>query len=272
MVLFFSLFSIFRGFGVSLFRDFDISMFRCFEVSWLLGESVLAEVVDGLSVHVVHPLAGDVALQVAALVEHGQPVGLGALEGFHHLVHGRVVIEDGVGLGHQLRGREVVVQFGAEHDVAYLQDVDFAQQEAGGVGHGQHRTACAADLVDHLAQFHVGVDGLIVAVDDRVEAHQGEHGVVGMVGDQLSLPGQSHTVDAVWLEDDDGQVTGDGDNHQRHEHVVAAGNLGNEEDARQRGVHDAGHDAGHAQQGEVLLGHVDACSRGVRRGIRCSTR
>ena len=73
------------------------------------GESVLAEVVHHLAIHVVHSLARDVALQMLVVVEHGQPVSLGALEGFHHLVHGSIVVEDGVGLYHQLRSCEVVV-------------------------------------------------------------------------------------------------------------------------------------------------------------------
>ena len=142
--------------------------------------------------------------------------------------------------------------------MAYLLYVDFAEQRAGSVGDGQHGMVRAAYLVHHASQLHVGVDGLVVAVDDGVEAHQRQHGVIGMVGDQSSLLGQSHAVDAMRFEDDDGEVAGDRDYHQRHEHVVSAGDLGNEEDARQRCMHDTRHDAGHAQQGEVLLRHVDA--------------
>ena len=77
-----------------------------------------------------------------------------------------------------------------------------------------------------------------------------------MVGDELAGPGQSHAVDAVRLEDVDGEVGTDADYHQRHEQLVASGEFGDEENTGQRGVHDACHDACHAHQGEVLLGDV----------------
>ena len=109
----------------------------------------------------------------------------------------------------------------------------------------------------HLPQFHVRVHPLIVAIYHGVETHQRQHGMVSMVSHQLALTRQSHAIDAVRLEDVDGEVGADGDNHERHEEVVAAGNLGNEEDAGQGGMHHARHHAGHAQQGEVLLGHID---------------
>ena len=212
---------------------------------------------DHLAVHLVHALAGDVALEVVATVDDGQPVGLGTLEGAHDLGHGRRVAQGGGRIGHELRGGEVVVEFGAEHDVADFDDVDFAQQQAGSIGDGQHTVARARYLMDYLAQLHVGGDGLIVAVDDGVEAHERQHGMVGMVGDKLALASQPESVDAVGFEDVDGQVAGHGDNHERHEEIVAAGNLGYEENARQRGMHDARHDTRHAQQREVLLRDVD---------------
>ena len=224
-------------------------------ICWL--KLLLAEVVNHLAVHVVQALAGDVALQVVVAVEDGQPVGLGALEGLHHLRHGRVVTQRGGRLYHELVGLEMVVELGAEDDVADFQDVYLAQQGSCGVGNGQHAVARTADFVDYLSQFHVGIDGLEVALDDGVEAHERQHGMVGMVRDKLALTRQSNAVDAMRLEDVDGEVGADGDNHERHKEVVAAGYLGNEEDAGQGGMHHARHHAGHAQQGEVLLGHID---------------
>ena len=55
------------------------------------------------------------------------------------------------------------------------------------------------------------------------------------------------------LEHDDGQVGADGNDHQRQEEVVAARQLGDEEDARQRGVHHTAHHARHTHEGKILL-------------------
>ena len=59
------------------------------------------------------------------------------------------------------------------------------------------------------------------------------------------------------LEHDNREIGTHADDHQRHEHRVTAREFGNEEDTRQRGMHHTRHHASHAQQGEVLLGHID---------------
>ena len=78
-----------------------------------------------------------------------------------------------------------------------------------------------------------------------------------MVRQEFALLGQTHGVEAVGLEGADGDVGADGGDHERQEKVVAAGQLGDEEDARQGGVHDGGHGASHAHEGEILFGQVD---------------
>ena len=79
-----------------------------------------------------------------------------------------------------------------------------------------------------------------------------------MVRQQFTLLGQTRAIDAMGFKDDNGEVGTDGDNHQRQQQTIAASELSYEEDARQRGVHDARHDSGHTHQRKVLLGHVDA--------------
>ena len=81
--------------------------------------------------------------------------------------------------------------------------------------------------------------------------------MVCMVCLQTSLLGQSQAVDAVRLEDIDGQIAGHRNNHQRHKQVVATGYLGYQEDTCQRGVHHARHHSRHTQQRKILLRHVD---------------
>ena len=82
--------------------------------------------------------------------------------------------------------------------------------------------------------------------------------MIGMVGNELALLGQSEAIDAMRLEDINRQITGHCNYHEGHEKIISAGNLGNEEDARQRGMHDARHDTSHAQQRKVLLGYIYA--------------
>ena len=75
---------------------------------------------------------------------------------------------------------------------------------------------------------------------------------------QFALLGQSHTIYAVLLENINRKVARHSNNHQRHEKVVTTGYLGNEEDTRQRSMHDSRHDSCHTQQSKIFLGHVDA--------------
>ena len=190
-------------------------------------------------------------------VEHGQPVGLCTLKGLHHLRHRCTIAQHRSGLHHQLLRLEVVVQLCAEHHMAYLPDVYLPQQRSCRIGHRQHIGMRTTDLMNHLSQFHIRVYPLVVAVDDRVQTHQCQHRMVGMVGHQTSLLGQTHTIDAVRFKDVDGEIGRHRDNHQRHEEIVATGNLSDEEDTRQWGVHHTRHHSRHSQQGKVLLRHVD---------------
>ena len=103
------------------------------------------------------------------------------------------------------------------------------------------------DVVYHLAQFHVGIDSLEVTINDRVETHQRQHSMIGMMRYQLALFGQSEAIDAMWFEDANSQITRHCDNHLGHKEIIAAGNLGNEEDTRQWGMHDTRHDTCHTQ-------------------------
>ena len=115
-------------------------------------ELVLAEVVNHLAIGVVHARARDVTLQVMVGIEDREPVGLGTLKGLHDLVHGGVVIQDVGWFDHQLAGSEMVIKLGAEHDMAYLQDIDLAQQVAGSIGHREHTIARTADFMNQSVE------------------------------------------------------------------------------------------------------------------------
>ena len=87
---------------------------------------VLAEVVYHLAIHGEHALTGDVALEVITAVDNREPVGLGILEHAHDTCHRCGVTQDGSWFHHELRGLEMMVQFGTEHYVADFHDVDLA--------------------------------------------------------------------------------------------------------------------------------------------------
>ena len=103
-------------------------------------------------------------------------------------------------------GLEVVVQLGAEHHMTNLADIYLAQQRACSIGDRQYVGMRTTNLMHHLSQFHIRINTLIVAVDDRIQTHQRQHCMVGMVGHQTSLLGQTHAIDAVRLKDVDGQI------------------------------------------------------------------
>ena len=211
-----------------------------------------------LAVCSIHAGAADVADEVGVGVDDGKHKGVGLVELLHHLLHGVVDSQGGGRRRHQLLDGEMVIEFGAEHHVANSVEVHLTEEGARLVEDGEESCGAHADDIDQLAQRHIGGDGGELPVDDAVEAHEGEHRLVGMVGDELALACQAHAVDAVGLEDVDGEVGADADNHQGDEHLVATRDFGDEEDAGERCVHHARHHTRHAQQCEVLLGQVDA--------------
>ena len=176
----------------------------------------------------------------------------------HHDGHRVVGRERHGGLEHQLLGAVHAVELAAEQDLAYLVEIDDAEQFAPFIDHSKVERLAGRYGLHHLSQIHIGLEAWPLLVDDGVEGHEGEDGAVLVVRDELALACQTHGVDAVGLEGMDGQIRGHGNNHQRDEQGVAARQFGDEEDARQRGMEYAAHHAGHAQQGVVRLGHMEA--------------
>ena len=201
---------------------------------------------------------GDETLQGAFNIDNWDVAGIGVLELPHDIDHRLARRHPRWCWRHDIAGGETAVEFGAEHDVAHASDVDLTQQVVGGVDDGNEIAAALADDVDETAERHVGTDGRILAFDDAVEVHEREHGVVDVVGEQLAFACQSDGIDAMGLEEADGDDGHDAHDDQGNEELIATGDLGNEEDAGEGGVHDACHDACHAEQGEVLLGNDGA--------------
>ena len=207
-----------------------------------------------LAVGIEHLRLRDEAQITLISIHHGEIPCLGVVEDAHHLLHAVRVVQAGGGQGHQFLHREAVIQFLAEHDVAYVIQWDDTQQVVVRVQHGEDVAPRVRDDAHQIAQVHIGADGGEVMLHHVIHLHQRQDGLILVVRQQLALLGQAHGIDAMRLEDNDGQIGADGNNHQRQEEVVTSRQLGDEKDACQGGVHHAAHHAGHAHQGEVLLG------------------
>ena len=81
-----------------------------------------------LAVNAIKAKARDVANEVVVDVDHGQGLGIGMVKLLHHFLHRLVVVEERRYWRHELRDRVSLVKLGAEHDMANLQDVDFAEE------------------------------------------------------------------------------------------------------------------------------------------------
>ena len=75
------------------------------------------------------------------------------------------------------------------------------------------------------------MNNLEIFLYDVLHLHQGKNGSVLMMSQKLALLSQTHGVDAVGLEGDDGKVGTDRDHHQRQEEVVSTSQLRNQKDA-----------------------------------------
>lgn len=137
-------------------------------------------------------------------------------------------------------------------------EVDDAYELHLAVDDGEDVVLAGCYLAGYVAEGHVGVEDPVVVLYDAVYADEGEYAAVGMVGEELSALCESHGIDAVGLEDLDGEVCADGNHHEGEEEVVASGKLGDEEYAGEGGVHDAAHEAAHAEHGKVVLADLDA--------------
>ena len=85
-------------------------------------------------------------------------------------------------------------------------DIYHAQKYTSLVDHWQEVVVAAAYLSHEFAHRQIGMNGMIVFLDDTLHAHQREGRTVDVMSEQLALSCQSQGVDAVALEDADGEV------------------------------------------------------------------
>ena len=192
-----------------------------------------------LPVHGIDSSTADVTLKYACHINHWQLGGIGFIKFLHHLVHTVMFGKNGSRLHHQLTHGEMLIQFGAEDNVANLRNIYYSQQHTRLIQNRQKVVVTATYLTHQLAHRQIRTYRMIVFLNDILHAQQGERSLVNMVGEQLALSSQTQGVDAVTLEDADGEERRDTHYHQRHEELVAAREFGNEEDARKRCMHHA---------------------------------
>lgn len=162
-----------------------------------------------MAVRIENLRLGDEAEVMALFVHYGKVPCLRVVEGAHHLLHAVRVVQAGGEGGHQFAHGEPMVQFLAEHDVAYVVQYDNAEQYAGLVSYGEDVASGGGDGFHQFAQVHFGADGDEVFFYDVLHFHERQYRFVLVVGDEFALLGQTHGVDAVGFEDDDGQVGAD---------------------------------------------------------------
>ena len=184
--------------------------------------------------------------------------GMCPVEDANHNIHRVVDGKQGLGLSHELRDGKAPVQLRAEDEVADVIQIDNPDELHLLVDDREDVVLAVADLRSHVAQAHVRVEELVVMLYDAIHTHEGKDGLVRVVGEQLASLCQAHSIDAVGLEALYGEVGTYRHYHQRHEEGIAARQFGDEENARQRSMHHAAHQAAHAQHGEVSLWNVDA--------------
>ena len=97
---------------------------------------------------------------------------------------------------------------------------------------------------------------LEVRFHHTLDIHQGQHRLVLVVRQQLTLLRQSHGVDAMRFEYHYRQIGTHRNHHQRKEQVITTRQFGDEEDTCQRCVHHSRHQTRHAHQSEILLRYV----------------
>ena len=228
--------------------------------SWaVIGiESVVGVVGEELAIDGEDGGLADEADEHSVGVDNGECPGVGAVEGLDDGVHAVLGAEEGLWLCHELRYAELGEQFGTKDEMAYVVEVHDADELHLAVDDGEDVVLAGGYLAGYVAECHVGVEDFVVVLYDAVYVDEGEDAAVGVVGEELSALCEAHGVDAVGFEDLDGEVCADGDHHEGQEEVVASGELGDEEDAGEGGVHDSAHESAHAEHGEVVLADLDA--------------
>ena len=140
--------------------------------------------------------------------------------------------------------------------MAQARYVNLSKQPSVVVAHRDIAVSAAAHLPNEPSHLGIGRHAGQLSVDNRLQSHKCQSGLVGVVGQQMAVTSQPLGVDAVALEYRDGEIRADSDDNQRDKQLIAARQFGYEEDAREGRVHHSGHHSGHAVEREVAFGNI----------------
>ena len=101
------------------------------------------------------------------------------------------------------------------------------------MGFGNHLT--------ELAQSHFREKGAQIRFEHVVHFQQGQHRAIFVVGDEFAFLRQTHGIKRMGFKHANHQIRNDADGHQRHEQMISARELRDEENAGQRRMHHARH-------------------------------
>ena len=167
---------------------------------------VITQIRHHLSVLGIDMAAGNVADEVVIIVHDRELMSMILVECLYHILHWITKTELRWRVAHKLGDAEMTIKFCTENDMTKLVHVNLAKEIAGTIEDRQKTATRLTQRMYQLTKFHVLIHTNIISFDNAVKAHKREYGTVGMVGDKLTLTSQSHTIDAVRLEDKDCEV------------------------------------------------------------------
>ena len=125
------------------------------------------------------------------------------------------------------------------------------------IDHRQHRRVGPRHHGSHLTQRRIDLHARILVADQLIQVHQRQDRLVAVVRQQVTALRDTLGIDGIFLEEAQGPERHRRRKDQRNQQLVAAGNFGDEEDGRHRGLHHAGHQRRHTHQHEILLRHAE---------------
>ena len=167
---------------------------------------VITQIRYHLSILRIDMTARDVSDEVILIVHNRKLMGVILVECLYDILHRITKTELCWWVAHQLGDAEMMIKFCTENDMTKFVHVNLAKEITGTVEDRQKTATRLTQRMYQLPKFHVLINAHIIPFDDAVKAHKREYGTVGMVGDKLTLTSQSHTIDAVRLEDKDCEV------------------------------------------------------------------
>lgn len=150
----------------------------------------------------------------------------------HHFFHRVICIDPLLRLSHEFIHIETVVQLLTEHKMTDIIQYHNTDQNTIGL-YDRNRFRVDLEITFTISAKSISDVPQKIGFHYAFNVHHCQNGLVLVMGNQFSLLGQTHGVNAVRLEHNDCQVCTDGNNHQRQEQSITARKFGNQKDTGQ---------------------------------------